>query len=132
MKNQLVIEAERFRVFRKAEGLSLEELAEILGKKNHSTISKYESGTYNIPIGVVKTMHMKLQMSYEWFFHGKGNRKYTAEKTNLVTDIKSYENAQALISNRVDAIERTLNKLVRDFYADLHTKNGRKTDTART
>ena len=115
-KTNIVIEAERLRVFRKAENLTMEELANILGKKNHTTVQRYESGKYNIPISVVKSLHEKLKMSYEWFYHGKGSRLYIEEKSNLVRDIKTQETSQKILENRVESLERTVKRLVRDFY----------------
>lgn len=109
-------EAERLKVFRKAEGLSQETFAAKLGTV-HSIISRYECGRLNIPIDFIKEMHRVYNLSLTWFFTGKGNRKHIEEKSNLVTDVKTIATNQDILQAQIEGMKHELLKLHRDFHA---------------
>lgn len=109
-------EAERLKVFRKAEKLGQEEFAKKLGL-GHSVISRYENNRLNIPIDFIKKLHEVFNMSFEWFYTGNGNRKYTPEKANLIKDIKTLETNQQILTAQIASLKAELLKLHRDFHA---------------
>ncbi|WP_316841322.1 helix-turn-helix transcriptional regulator [Pedobacter gandavensis] len=109
-------EAERLKVFRKAEKMGQEEFGKRLGL-DHSVISRYENNRLNIPIDFVKKLHEVFNISFEWFYTGKGNRKHTPEKASLIKDIKTLETNQQILTQQVEALKTELLKLHRDFHA---------------
>lgn len=108
-------EAERLKVFRKAEKMGQEEFGEQLGL-HHSVISRYENNRLNIPIDFVKKLHEVFNMSFEWFYTGKGNRKFTPEKGTLIKDIKTLETNHKILTEQVSALKSELLKLHREFH----------------
>lgn len=114
-------EAKRFKVFRQAEGLSQQEMADVLGVKQ-PTIQRYESGVLYIPDRITKKMHHRLNMSYEWYFEGKGARKNptTSKKSDLLTDVKQLSTELSLVKSELASIKKTLHKVYNDFYATKH------------
>lgn len=109
-------EAKQLRVFRKAENLTQDELAKILNK-TQATIQKYESGEILVPSEIVKKLHEKLQMHYDWWYEKTGPRKSVSTKKNLVRDINAMENDLALLNQKYNQLEALMKKLYRDFYA---------------
>jgi transcriptional regulator with XRE-family HTH domain len=109
-------EARRFKEFRKAENLTQKQLGEILSKEQ-ATIQRYEKGTFAIPIEVVKALHENYQMSLDWFFLGKGSRLYVPQKGSLVTDMKTFETNQSILTTQLAGLKQEFNKLFKDFYA---------------
>lgn len=108
-------EAERLRIFRKAEKMGQDEFGKKVGL-NHSVISRYENNRLNIPIDFVKKLHEEFNMSFEWFYTGKGNRKYTSEKSTLIKDVKTLETNHKLLTAQVASLKAELLKLHREFY----------------
>src|SRR5690606_6609617 len=114
--NIITDEAKRFKAFRLALNLTQLELGEILGR-DRTHIQKFEDGTRRIQLKDVKTMHIKLGLSYEWFYHGEGNMKYLPEKESLMRDIKTYETTQKLLEIKVEQLDQYLKKLTAEFDA---------------
>jgi transcriptional regulator with XRE-family HTH domain len=113
-------EAKRLRLFMEREGITQDEMAELLDT-NQSTVSKYLSGKLKIPLKVVKVLHLKKHLNYEWFFHGTGTvKKGVLEKRNIQTDLVDIHAGLGLMMASQDQMRDLLNKLVRDFYADKH------------
>ena len=108
-------EARRFKEFRKAENLTQKQLGDKLGKE-HATIQRYEKGTFVIPIEVVKMLHELYQMSLDWFFLGKGSRLYVPQKGNLITDLKTLETNQSILTTQVYGIKQEFLKLHKEVH----------------
>ncbi len=122
MKTNIITdEAKRFKAFRLALNLTLEEMGEILGR-TLAHIHKFEDGTRRIQLKDVKTMHLKLGLSYEWFYHGKGNMIYTEKKKFSIKDISEYETKQKILENKVDQLDAYLKKLTAEFDAAFASK----------
>jgi transcriptional regulator with XRE-family HTH domain len=119
-KEELTAEARRLKEFRKKEGFSQEAFADAMGV-SHPLISRYENNRLNIPVEFVRELHDKLNMSTHWFFTGKGDHKYVAGKTNLVTDLKSLITSHNLLEDQVNSLKLELFKLHNDFHAFKHT-----------
>lgn len=113
--NIIVDEAKRFKEFRLAEGLTQGEIGEMLGRTT-AHIQKFEDGTRRIQNKDVKKLHLKLEMSYEWFYHGKGHRKYKPEKTTLVKDLKTLETSLAIAESKIEQLDAAMKKIYKDFY----------------
>lgn len=109
-------EAERLKVFRKAEKMGQKEFGKQLGL-DHSVISRYENNRLNIPIDFVKKLHEVFNMSFEWFYTGKGNRKFSPEKGTLIKDIKTLETNHNILTEQVSSLKSELLKLHREFHA---------------
>lgn len=108
-------EARRFKEFRKAENLTQKQLGDKLGKEQ-ATIQCYEKGTFVIPIEVVKMLHELYQMSLDWFFLGKGSRLYVPQKGNLITDLKTLETNQSILTTQVYGIKQEFLKLHKEVH----------------
>jgi transcriptional regulator with XRE-family HTH domain len=111
----LTSEAKRLREFRKAEGLTQAQMGVVLGK-DQATVQRYESGEFVISVDVVRILHEKLLLNFQWFFTGKGGRKIVPEKTNLVTDVKSIELNQNLLIDQVAGLKLDFMLLHNAFY----------------
>lgn len=109
-------EAKRFKSFRQAENLTQKEFGALLGK-TESWVSKAESGSRNIGLDEVKILHEKLKMSYEWFYHGKGNRLFVEKDQNLIKVTTDLQNKIDLLTQKVEKQDQILKKIVRDYYA---------------
>ncbi len=108
-------EAKRFKEFRLAENLTQTEIGEILSRVQ-THIYKFEEGTRRIQLNDVKLLHTKLGMSYEWFYHGKGHRKYKPEKSTLIKDVTTLQTSINVLESKVEQQDAALKKLYRDFY----------------
>jgi transcriptional regulator with XRE-family HTH domain len=124
MKNQ---EAERLRMFMEKENISSEELQN-LTKKLQPTISKYLNGHLRIPAAVVKMLHFKYHLNFNWFYLGTGRMKVNVlDKRDLVTDITEMKADILLVTTKLQRAEETIAKLVQDLYAfrnEMHTQQG--------
>jgi len=107
--------AKRFKLFREEENLTQTQMAAAIGK-NQSQVVRYESGRLAIPIDTVKALEDEFEMNVHWFFDGTGNRKGKAEKSNLVTDIKTLRDNNLMLLNEVKLLKRNFKKLHSDFY----------------
>ncbi|WP_293925406.1 helix-turn-helix domain-containing protein [Sphingobacterium sp. UBA6320] len=114
-ENLITEEARRFKAFRLAEGMTQEEIGEILNLTK-SAIGKIEIGIRRISVDHVKLLHQKKSMSYEWFYHGKGNRIHTAKDENLIKVTTDLRNQIELMSQKLDSQDRAIKKIYRDFY----------------
>jgi len=115
-------ESKRFEQFRKFINLSQQELAEVLTKElntpfEQSKVSKYSRGIYAVPLEVLKVLHVKYQLSYEWFFHGTGRMLVReVKKQMLVTETAAIRNSYELLEKLVASLRADLNKVYKDFY----------------
>lgn len=116
LKENITEEAQRLKVFRKAEKMGQEEFGKLTGV-DHSIVSRYENGRLNIPIDYVKKLHEVFDMSTTWFYSGKGSRKHVEEKANLVTDMKTLITNQKMMAEQISALKAELMKLHREFHA---------------
>lgn len=116
LKENITEEAQRLKVFRKAEKLGQEEFGKKTGV-DHSIVSRYENGRLNISIEYVKTLHEVFNMSFTWFYTGKGSRKHIEEKATLVTDMKTFMTNQQLMIEQINSLKTELLKLHREFHA---------------
>lgn len=104
-------EAKRFKDFRKSIGLTQVELANDLGVKQ-DVISRYESGTYTIPLDVVKFLYTKHKLNYVWFFHGYGKKIVDEKvKATLTTDLKEVLLENNILKEKVKVLEDRFEKL---------------------
>jgi hypothetical protein len=124
MKNQ---EAERLRMFMEKENISSDEM-QTIADKPQSTISKYLNGHLRIPANVVKRLHFKYHLNFNWFYLGTGSMKVKAlEKKDLVTDLTEMKADILQLSSKLLRAEETISKLVEDFYSfrnNTHTQQG--------
>lgn len=94
------------------------EIAEIIGRK-FSHVQKFEDGSRRIQIKDIKTLHLKLGMSYEWFYHGKGSRKYkeNPDKSSLINIVDELRTTIKIHETKIEQLDTALKKIFRDFYA---------------
>ena len=116
LKENITEEAQRLKVFRKAEKLGQAEFGKQTGV-DHSIVSRYENGRLNISIEYVKTLHEVFGMSFTWFYTGKGSRKHIEEKATLVTDMKTFMTNQQMMVEQINSLKAELLKLHREFHA---------------
>ena len=117
MINSLSDEAQRLTYFMKLVGLKAVVLCHEYDVSK-SLMSKYMNGNTGVPIELVKFLHNKYKLSFNWFFSGVGNPviKEAEKKTTMhvLTDILVSVEALAAQQN---AIDNKVNKLIRDFYS---------------
>ncbi len=102
------------------ENLTQQEVADVTGK-SQSDINRYVKGKYTIPLSVVKTLHLKYQLNYTYFFHGTGPMKAKAlEKRNIMTDLVDIHAALGVILASQEEMRGTINTLAKDLYANKH------------
>lgn len=91
-------------------------MADLLDTKQ-TIISKYESGSLNIPIEVVKILRLKHKLNYDWFFHGVGKMKADeVERKTITTDLKALILDNNITKSKLEQLQRDLIKLYKDFY----------------
>jgi transcriptional regulator with XRE-family HTH domain len=113
-------EGKRLQLFMERENLTQDELAAIVGK-SQSDVNRYIKGKYAIPLSVVKTLHLKCQLNYTWFFHGTGTLKAKAvEKRNIMTDLVDIHAALGIIMASQEDIRKDVNQLAKTVYANKH------------
>ncbi len=102
----------RLKEFRRAENLTLDEMAQKLGIALAS-LNKYENGGTFVPIEIAVKLNKLFGMNYEWFFNGQGRRKTTGgEKQNIITDLASLNQVLLANTQKTAALEREIFKLV--------------------
>lgn len=111
--------ANRLRIFRKSEGYGTVDFAEKLSV-DRTVLSRYETGHLQMPLKFIRELHDVYNLSFHWFFTGKGSKKHVSEKPNLLTDISELMTNQELLYNQVESLKYELLKLHREFHA---TKN---------
>lgn len=111
-------EAKRLRDFRESLKMNQSEFAEVLNTRQ-DTLSRYESGKLGIPFDIIRILHRKFKMNYQWFFDGVGPMKTTeVTRPSLITDLSALQvdfeimkkayNSQNL---KIKALERELDAL---------------------
>lgn len=112
--------SKRLKTFRESLDLSQTEFGAKIGK-TQPTITKYESGYFIIPIGVVKQIHKVFGMNLEWFYNGTGGKKDAPEKSNLITEIRTLNENNEVLTNEIKKIKTELRNLHNAFYEFKHT-----------
>ncbi|MGJ1359998.1 helix-turn-helix domain-containing protein [Sphingobacterium siyangense] len=104
-------EAKRFKDFRKSLGLTQYQIADDLGVKQ-DFISRYERGTYTIPLDIVKQLYFKYKLSYIWFFHGYG-KKIVDEipRATIATDLKEVLLENNILKEKIKVLEDRFERL---------------------
>lgn len=98
-------EAKRLKEFRQKIGLTQIQLAQELSV-GQDTISRYENGSYAIPIDVIKHLYIKYKLNYIWFFHGFGKSKVDEiAKATLTTDLKEVLLENSILKEKVKILE---------------------------
>ena len=124
-------EAIRMREFRKHMKLTQKEMGDALNR-DAPTITKYEKGQYIVPIEVIKLMHDKMDMDYEWFFSGLGrkrskeNPEENQKGSNLVKDITVLSSNQEVMAGVLKTLREEFKLLFIEFHAlkqELKSKN---------
>jgi hypothetical protein len=83
-----------------------------------SDINKYIQGNAIIPSYLLKVMHRKWRLNYEWIFDGTGalqvdkldQRKISHDLTDILASV-------SVIERMVIQLKRDQNQLARDFYS---------------
>lgn len=108
-------EGERLREFREMEGLSQDQMGVVLGRSQQH-VGKLENGTRRIQIKDVKILHLVFNMSYEWFYHNEGFRKYRADRKTVLSDLASMETNLNIALSKIDQLDSAVKLLYKDFY----------------
>lgn len=105
-------EALQLKTFRKSIKLSQKNLAAEL-KRPQSIISKYETGDLVIPYDVIKHMHLKYGMNYEWYFHSVPPMRLKPQesKITLVKDIAAMSSNIKFLEEKTKQLEKDLRYL---------------------
>lgn len=117
MNKLLSDEAQRLTYFMKIVGLKAVVLCQEYGTSK-SLMSKYMNGATGVPIDLVKYLHNKYKLSFNWFFSGVGNPviKEAEKKTTMHVLTDMLVSVEAL-SSQIESINGKVNKLIKDFYA---------------
>jgi transcriptional regulator with XRE-family HTH domain len=117
MTKTLSDEAQRLTYFIKLIGLKAVQLSHDYGVSK-SLMSHYMNGNAGVPIELIKYLHNKYKLSFNWFFSGVGNPviKEAEKRTTMhvLTDIMV--SVEALAAQQ-EAIDNKVNRLIRDFYS---------------
>lgn len=107
---------DRLRIFMEKEQLDQKEMAKMLNKPQ-STISRYVGGQLRIPTAVLKELHIKKKLNFNWFYMGTGSMKVREhEKPTITTDVKEVRVTLAAHEARMNGMQKTIDRLVRDLY----------------
>lgn len=113
----------RLREFRKSLGWSQVQMVEFLNKHvgglATSNYSLMEKGTRAIPLDYIHTLHLKMDLSYDWFFQGVGSRKRESKDKLTITDIGDLKSQVDLLTNKLQTMEKDMKKMYTDFYAHM-------------
>ncbi|WP_432714401.1 hypothetical protein [Pedobacter sp.] len=110
-------EKERLRMFMELENIEQSDLV-ILSKKPQSTVSKWLSGDLKIPPTLIRDMHFKYKLNFNWYYAGTGRRKVSElDKKTLLTDTTDLKARILQDAARIDDLEKVVAKLVRDVYS---------------
>jgi len=108
--------AARFKQFREEEGLSQDAIAEKTSTPR-SNISKYDNGSYNLPIDFILDLKKYYRLSIDWLFTGEGSHKSEVVKNNtLVTDIKTLNDNNIYLHAELKSLKKEFYKMHADFY----------------
>lgn len=110
-------EAKRLKLFRKAFGITQQEIADKIGKSKQ-LVGQYENGIVPMPLDFVKAMHKHFEMNYTWFLSGVGRLKQEApEKKTTLYDLKEVLLENAILKEKVAKLEADFKELHAAFYA---------------
>lgn len=110
-------DGKQLKKFLERENITQAEFAQMLDVKQ-PVISKYISGLLDVPLDVIKFLHRKYQMSYEWFFEGIGSMKVKeVDKKNLVSDLNDLRDTLSVLQHKVVKMDRDFKKLHAEYHA---------------
>lgn len=92
------------------------DLAEETGMAR-STIARYLGGTLEPSSKFLRYMRNKYKLSYDWYFEGTGKPQIDTKEKLTMTVLSELTATLELVLKRQSMMERTLNKVVADFYA---------------
>lgn len=116
-KPELTEEAQRLRQFLEHIKLKSIDLAAELSIER-SFISKYLNGALHIPISLIKHLHIKYNLSYQWFFNGVGRKQINVkEERTLITDMGNILASVGAMEAQIEMLNKKVMKLTRDLYA---------------
>lgn len=109
-------ESERFRFFCEKFDISVKELSTDL-KRDKSIISKWMYGKLKVPYEVLKHMHFRYHLDFNWYFLGTGKMKVPQiEKRNLVTDVSDLTATINMLVAKQTAQDDLIRKLIKVVY----------------
>lgn len=85
-------------------------------------VTKYLDGTVKIPVELVKKMNTKYNLSFTWFFTGKGTKRAGIEEKKLIHDFGFILQSISSMEAQIEAQNRKIEKLTRDLYARTQTR----------
>ncbi|MBO9674457.1 MAG: hypothetical protein J7577_13500 [Sphingobacteriaceae bacterium] len=109
-------ESKRFRFFCEKYSISAKELSTDL-ERDKSIISKWLFGKLKVPYDVLKHMHYKYHLNFNWYFLGTGPMKTPGlEKNTLVTDLGDLTATIKMLVAKQEAQDLLVKKLVKAIY----------------
>jgi len=118
--------AGRFKVFRKEKKLTQQQLADLI-KKDKSTVIRYETGAYAIPIDIISTLQNRLGLDVNWFFTGSISEVNSKAPGSLLKDISQLNENNKLLSLKINMLEKEFKKLHNELYELKHGVQKRDT-----
>ncbi len=117
----MTTESEQFKKFILELNINQRDLAKVLGK-SQSTIAKYCSGDYYIPFEVVKLLHKKFKMSYDWYFDNKGSITIEPKelKKTLVSDVTDLRSTVRILEGKLKTLTRNFDSLHTEYHDFKH------------
>lgn len=98
---------ERFKQVRKAEGLTQQEMGDILGV-NQSMVAKVEKGTLELSGNMMVKLYQNLGVSPLYLLTGQDKVKTVPDSTNVVTYISQLRYELDMLKIKVQELENTI------------------------
>jgi len=101
--------AERLLFFRKQEKIKIKDITAALKLSSGTAYYRYEQGLRNIPVDLLIWLHSNYKLSYDWFFSGRGRRKYAGdEKQTLITDVARIYEKQVAHESKITSMQKQI------------------------
>ncbi len=106
---------QRFRELRKVLNLTQKEMAQAIGKKDYSSIQKFENGNRTITDGILLNLQEKFNVNIDWLRTGKGSIFLENKQDKIINKVQ----IKNVTNNNIDN-----NNINIPFYTDISASAG--------
>ncbi|KQC02056.1 helix-turn-helix transcriptional regulator [Pedobacter sp. Hv1] len=114
-KSVITDEAKRLRIFIELLNIPKMQFAQEM-EITPPMVTKYLDGTVKISVDLVKKMNTTYNLSFTWFFTGKGSKKAGVQEKKLIHDFGFLLQSISSMEAQIEAQNRKIDKLTRDLY----------------
>lgn len=106
----------RFGMFLETVGVTATELCHDTGR-DKSIVSKWVNGKLKPPYSILKYLHKKYNLNFNWYFEGTGQPVLkTVDKRNLLTDVNDLVATIKMLTAKQQQQDKIIKELARKLF----------------